>query len=194
MAKKIKPTFLGVYLRNNGIERLDIYFKTSIIISKLEKLSNNKANLNVYNFYLIAKSSKDNISQKEVNDMAEFVFQEYNTKEIDMQTLVKGDKELSKFGQFVINFLHTQKSLADGADINEIQFGNLMYAATDKNLIAVDLFLTCKTLKQDFAQVLETICGHLQLNSPERQEELRLEYEAKLAIAKTKRDSERGKE
>jgi len=37
----------------------------------------------------------------------------------------------------------------------------------------------------------KAISGHLKLNSAERQEELRLEYEAQLAEAKAKRDAEK---
>jgi len=181
----IKPTKLGIFLEQISADRLDVHIKTDIILTKIEKLCNNKANLDVFDFYLIAKSVES--QELSIDTIAKVVFEGYeNFKSEEMNLEV--DEKLSCFGKFISRFLNTKKSISDRFDINQVQLSKLMIKGEDKNVIAVDLYVICNYFNQDFTQVLEKICGHLQLTTPERQEELRRQHQAKLEERKQNRN------
>lgn len=174
------------YLRDSDAEPKEIYFKTSIPRAKISALRNCKSNLYLFDLYLIGKSL-----DADINHMAAIVFEDYDNEIASIKETWKTGKkgEYGKFGQLIRRHINSQNAMAGYVGVNSHNLGNQMYA--DSTIIAVELYIVVKLLDLDFKTELENICGHLQLNSAERQAELRAEYEAQLAEAKAKRDVEK---
>ena len=91
-------------------DKRDIHFKTGILYSKIIKTANNNANLTLVDFYLIAKSVENN--ELTLETIADRIFENYtmvDIPELDPET----GNGLSKFGQFIIRFLNSKKTIGD---------------------------------------------------------------------------------
>lgn len=186
MAKdRIKPTDLGLYLDKQLIEKIEVYFKTGIILSKLSKLCNNQADLHADDFYLIAL-----YCEADVDVMADFVFKDYSVKEITALQLSNdkfGEQHLSKYGQFLLEFLSSQKLVAAKIGIDEGRISKLMKANSEQKLLAIEVYLTAKAFNQSAKSAFNKVCGHLTLNSSDEENRLRLLDIQKKADAKIRR-------
>lgn len=121
-----------------------------------------------------------------MNDAADYIFAgSLDEAAIENRGRTK-KKKLSKFGQIVIKYINSQSSIAEVIGIDKHKFGRLLYSDTE--LLAIDLYAVTKFFDLDFNTVIEEICAHIKLNSPEQQTRLRNEYQAGLANAKIKRD------
>lgn len=98
--------------------------------------------------------------------------------------------EYSKFGQFLSDGLIFQKTVSKVTNIKQSKLTTLMNNK-EQNPFAKDVFLAALATNRKPSAGFTAISGHLQLNSHERQEELRAEYEARLAEAKAKRDAKK---
>jgi transcriptional regulator with XRE-family HTH domain len=188
MAKeRIQATDLGLYLDKHLVEKIEVYFKTGIILSKLSKLCNSQADLHADDFYLIALAS-----EADIDSMADFVFKDYTVKKITGLQLPNGKNSqvLSKFGEFVQEFLTSQKLIAAKIGIDEGRISKLMKASSAKRPLAVEVYLTAKVFNQSPQRAFAKVCGHLTLNGIEEQERLRLLDLSKKAHAKKKRQGE----
>lgn len=169
-AERIKSTDLGIYLDKKLIEKNEIYFKTGIIISKLSKLCNSQLDLHADDFYRIALSFN-----ADIDEMAEFVFRGYTVREnLPAEFLTnKSNQKLSKYGQFLQEFLITQKLVAAKIGIDEGRIGKIMKVGSAKKLLAVEVYLTAKVFNRSVKEAFNKICGDLTLNSSIEEQRLR---------------------
>lgn len=184
--------YLGSFLLLKSISNNEIYFKTSIDPNRVSKLRNpKKTTMSSDEFYLIGLAIDENI---DFDEMALYIYRDFvlNEKEKGINN-PEEYHEYSKFGQFLSDGLIFQKTVSKVTNIKQSKLTALM---KNKKQIpfAKDVFLAALATNRKPSAGFRAISGHLQLNSPERQEELRLEYEVKLAADKAKRDAEKGED
>ena len=185
MAKIIKPTSLGKFLHQISADKRDIHFKTGILYSKIIKTSNNNANLTLVDFYLIAKSVENN--ELTLETIANRIFENYIAVDIPKLDPETGN-ELSKFGQFIIRFLNSKKTIGEKFNMSPTGITKSMLDDQDADILGIEVYSLCKYFNQDFIKVTQEICEGLMLNSVEKQEELRKEYQFQLAQRKQERE------
>lgn len=178
--------YLASYLSLKSISNNSLYYKTGIDPNRISKVRNpKKLTISADEFYLIALAI-----EADIDEMAAYVFQEFLLKDKVSGINNTDYDSLSKFGQFLSDGLIFQRTVSRRTNIKESKLSVLMNDK-ESSPLAKDVYLTALAIREKPSDAFKFISGHLQVNSPERQEELRLEYEAKLAAAKAKRDAEK---
>lgn len=157
-------TNLGLFFHKNSVNKADVYYKTSIDESRLSLLSNDSNTL-LYgdDFYLIALAVG-----ADVGVMAEVVFKDH---ELNSKSKTTSDK-LTALGKYVSQFLNTKQDLANSVGILPSRFSKLLNDP-NKRPYAFEIYLIAKSTDKDPRSLFELLYGHLELNSPGKQELLR---------------------
>lgn len=157
-------TNLGLFFHKNSVNKADVYYKTSIDESRLSLLSNDSNTL-LYgdDFYLIALAIG-----ADVGFMAEAVFKNY---QVNSKSKTTSDK-LTNLGKYVSHFLNTKQDLANSVGIHPSRFSKLLNDP-NKRPYAFEIYLIAKSTDKELKSLFELLYGHLELNSPGKQEQLR---------------------
>lgn len=157
-------TDLGKYLLSNSVNKADVYYKTGIDESRLSVLSNDSNTL-LYadEFYLIA-----NAINADLGLMLESIFHDKSkstqTKEIS--------KNLTVLGKYISAFLNTKKDLAKKAKIQQSRLSKLINDH-NKRPYAIEIYSIAISTNNEPQELFELLYGHLELNSIEKQKELK---------------------
>ena len=157
-------TDLGLFFHKNLVNKADVYYKTSIDESRLSLLSNDSNTL-LYgdDFYLIALAIG-----ADLGFMADMVFKDYKLNSKSKTTSTK----LTRLGEYVSQFLNTKQDLANSVGILPSRFSKLINDP-NKRPYAFEIYLIAKSTDKDPKSLFELLYGHLKLNSPDKQEQLR---------------------
>lgn len=157
-------TDLGKYLLNNSVNKADIYYKTGIDESRLSLLSNDSNTL-LYadDFYLIAKAINADLGL-----MLDTIFGNKSIG-IDKKEI---SKNLTTLGQYILAFLNTKKDLAKKAKIQQSRFSKLINDS-NKRPYASEIYSIAMATNNEPQELFELLYGHLELNSIEKQKELK---------------------
>lgn len=184
MAKSIKETNLGKFLTQISADRLEIHYKTDIQYGKIVKMANNKANLSLFDFYSIAKSLESETVS--LSMIADRVFENYNQVTVPSKDPETGN-QFTKFGKFFYKFLNSKSSIKEKFNISTESLTKSLFE-NDDEINAIDIYSLCKYFNQNFVEVMEELCSHLALTTPEREKELRQLYKEQLNNRKNERD------
>lgn len=184
MAKFIKETSLGKVLNQLSVDKLEIHFKTGISYGKIVKMSNNKTNLSLSDFYLISNCLIS--TEIPLPIIADRVFDSYNNVIVPELDAVSGT-QYSKFGTFLYKFLNTKSSIEEKFKISTESLNKAIFDNDDETN-AIDIYSLCKYFNQNFIEVMAEICSDLTLTSAEREQELRLQYQQQLESRKIERE------
>ena len=157
-------TPLGKFLQKNSVNKADVYYKTGIDESRLSLLSNDENTL-LYadEFYLITLSLED----VDLTTIYDEVFAGLELKEIK-----NTDKRLSDFGQYLSEFTHSKQEIAIKLDIKQSRLSKLINEQ-GKRLYAHEVYLISKIINKQPTEVFKKLYAHLELNSIEKQNELK---------------------
>lgn len=157
-------TPLGKFLQKNSVNKADVYYKTGIDESRLSLLSNDENTLLFADeFYLITLSLED----VDLTVICEEVFASFELKEIK-----NTDKRMSDFGQYLSEFTHSKQEMALKLNIKQSRLSKLINEQS-KRLYAHEIYLISKIINKEPAEVFKKLYGHLELNSIEKQNELK---------------------
>lgn len=157
-------TDLGIYFHKNLVNKADVYYKTSIDESRLSLLSNDSNTL-LYgdDFYLIALAIGADLGL-----MADIVFKDCKL----ISTSKSEPSNVTNLGRYISKFLNTKQDLANSVGILPSRFSKLINDP-NKRAYAFEIFLIAKSTGKDVKSLFELLYGHLELNSPSKQELLR---------------------
>jgi len=157
-------TDLGLYFYKNSVNKAELFYKTGIEESKLSLMSNDeKTLLYADEFYLIAKAIGGDLTV-----MIEEVLGKYELG----PTEIKTSNKVTDFGKYVELFLNTKKDLARKTNILQSRFSKLINDPA-KRPYAHEVYLIAKSTGKKPADLFIHLFGHLELNSLDKQQELR---------------------
>lgn len=163
------PNSLGSFLTKKGIQNIDIYAKTSISTSKLSQLRNaTLKSIDAEDFALIAKSSDIAIEDMLINTYPTLTLN-------DNQAKIEDSKSVEDFFLYI-----EEKALARIFRLTGIVIERLKFIR--KGIVkpkAHELYLIELASNAPIGSLFKIKFKDLQLNSPEKQNELREKERAK---------------
>lgn len=156
---------------------------TGIHPNRISKIKNpKKFTVTADEFYLIALAS-----EADLDEMAAYVFQEFKLEE-KIKGLNSNEYDtISKFGQFINDGLIFQKTVSKRTNIKESKLSTIINDQTSSPL-AKDVYLAALAIREKPSEGFFHISGHLQINSEDKQQELKELHENELANVKQKKN------
>lgn len=159
---------IGEYLYKLSQSNADLYYKTGISQARLSILRNTAtAKLYAEELYLIA------LAINEVpGEMAKEMFRGLKLSNSSRPAEKIQDRNLTKFGLFIEEKSRNQKAIQKKTGISENRL-SILSNKLDSRVLARELYLVALAMEIDPQEIWDYLFGHLEINSPERQEELK---------------------